>query len=321
MAAIETTGLTRRFGDVVAVDDVHLTVAEGEAFGFLGPNGAGKSTVINMLLDYTPPTAGEARVFGLDTRRESVAIRERVGVLPDGFSLYDRLSGRRHLEFVIDARDADDDPDALLDRVGLDRAAARRNAGGYSKGMAQRLVLAMALVDDPELLILDEPSTGLDPNGIRLMRRLIREEVDRGTTVFFSSHILDQVEAVCDRVGIMNEGRLVEVASLADLREKTGLGSTLELTVDAVPQVSLADVEGVGGVTTDGRTLLISCTDPTAKARAINRVEAAGATVLDLETTNSSLEELFATITASGTDADEADGGVAEGEDSAEAAP
>ncbi|SEN22544.1 ABC-2 type transport system ATP-binding protein [Halorientalis persicus] len=299
MAAIETDALTRRYGEVVAVDSVDLTVEQGEVFGFLGPNGAGKSTVINMLLDYTPPSSGEARVFGHPTRTEAVDIRERVGVLPDGYQLYDRLSGRRHLEFVVQARGADDDPDEILDRVGLDPEDAERNAGDYSKGMAQRLVLGMALVDDPDLLILDEPSTGLDPNGIRLMRDVIRQEVNRGATVFFSSHILGQVEAVCDRVGIMNEGRLIEVASLDEIRDTVGVGTTLHVTVDSQPDLTISDLEAmddVSNVRADGPELTMSLSDSTAKARVISRIEDAGATVTDFETTESSLEELFAAL-------------------------
>ncbi|MFB6082920.1 MAG: ATP-binding cassette domain-containing protein [Halorientalis sp.] len=299
MAAIETEGLTRRYGDIVAVDAVDLTVEEGEVFGFLGPNGAGKSTLINMLLDYTPPSSGEARVFGHPTRTEAVDIRERVGVLPDGYRLYERLSGRRHLEFVADAREADDDPGEILDRVGLDPEDAARPAGDYSKGMAQRLVLGMALVGDPDLLILDEPSTGLDPNGIRLMREIIREEVDRGATVFFSSHILGQVEAVCDRVGVMNEGRLVEVATLDEIREAVGVGTTLHVTVDSQPDLTLSDLEAMDDVTNvraDGPELTMRLSDSTAKARVISRIEDAGATVTDFETTESSLEELFAAL-------------------------
>jgi ABC-2 type transport system ATP-binding protein len=301
MAAIETAALTRRYGDVLAVDAVNLTVEEGEVFGFLGPNGAGKSTVINMLLDYTPPSEGVARVFGIDTQEDPVGVRERVGVLPDGFSVFDGLTGRRHLEFAIDARGGDENPDALLERVGLDAADADRPAGDYSKGMAQRLVLGMALAGKPDLLVLDEPSTGLDPNGIRRMRTIIREEVDRGATVFFSSHILGQVEAVCDRVGILNEGRLIEVADLATLRADAA-GSTLSLTLDRVPDVSLTDLDGVPEVSVDGQTLVVTCTNPRAKSRAINRVEAAGATVLDIETSDSSLEDLFAEYTDPGSE-------------------
>ena len=202
MAAIELSGVTKRFGDVVALRDLDMTVESGEIYGFLGPNGAGKSTTIDILLDFVRPTEGEVRVLGRDAGTDSVLIRERCGVLPEGFDTYDRLTARQHVRFAVESKGSGEDPDALLDRVGLSDAKGRK-AGGFSKGMTQRLALAMALVGEPDLLILDEPSTGLDPNGAREMRTIVREEADRGATVFFSSHVLGQVEAVCDRVGIL----------------------------------------------------------------------------------------------------------------------
>src|SRR6056297_3199544 len=231
MAAIEIDGVTKRYGDVVAVRDLSFEVEAGEVFGFLGPNGAGKSTTINMLLDFVRPTEGDIRVLGRDVHDESVAVREHLGVLPEGFSVYDRLTGRQHLEFAIESKGADDDPDAILDRVGLSGDGDRK-AGGYSKGMAQRLVLGMALVGHPDLLVLDEPSTGLDPQGARQMRDIVREEADRGATVFFSSHILGQVESVCDRVGILRDGQLVAEDSIEGLRETTSADTVLRITAE-----------------------------------------------------------------------------------------
>ncbi|WP_227375288.1 ATP-binding cassette domain-containing protein [Haladaptatus halobius] len=163
MPAIELDGVTKRFGNVVA-----LRVEEGEVFGFLGPNGAGKSTTIDILLDYVRPTTGTARVFGRDAQRETRAVHERVGVLPDAYHAYDHLTARQHVAFVVESRGADDDPDELLHRVGILDAADRR-VEGFSKGMRQRFVLGMALVGDPDLLVLDEPTTGLDPNGALAM--------------------------------------------------------------------------------------------------------------------------------------------------------
>ncbi|MEF8827361.1 MAG: ABC transporter ATP-binding protein, partial [Halapricum sp.] len=213
MAAIEVNGVTKRFGDVTALQNLDLTVEEGEVFGFLGPNGAGKSTTIDILLDHVRPTAGSARVFGHDAQAESVPVRERTGVLPEGYGTLGRMTGRNHVEFAFEAKNADGDPDAVLDRVGIAGAADRR-AEDYSKGMKQRLMLGMALAGDPDLLILDEPTTGLDPNGARRIRQIVQAEADRGATVFFSSHILEQVEAVCDRVGILNQGHLVAVDTI-----------------------------------------------------------------------------------------------------------
>ncbi|WP_134668543.1 ABC transporter ATP-binding protein [Halorussus marinus] len=299
MAAIELDGVTKRYGDVVAVRDLSLDVAEGEVFGFLGPNGAGKSTTINMLLDFVRPTEGEVRLLGYDASEESVAIRERLGVLPEGFSVYDRLTGRQHIEFAIESKDADADPDAILDRVGL-AGDGDRKAGGYSKGMAQRLVLGMALVGDPDLLILDEPSTGLDPNGAKQMREIVRAEADRGATVFFSSHILGQVESVCDRVGILRDGELVAEDSIAGLREATSADTVLQITAEDVPDEALdrvAGIEGVSEVSREGETLRVSC-ESGVKTSVLSELESAGAEVRDFETEETSLEDLFMAYTA-----------------------
>ncbi|WP_440007510.1 ATP-binding cassette domain-containing protein [Halomicrococcus sp. SG-WS-1] len=306
MAAIQTNGLTKRFGDVVAVRDLDLQVEEGEIFGFLGPNGSGKSTTINMLLDYVRPTQGTATVLGADAQEETQAIHQRIGILPDAFDLYDRLSGRKHVQFAIDSKGSDDDVDAILDRVGLDRDDAERPAGDYSTGMRQRVTLGMALVGDPDLLILDEPSNGLDPNGVREMRDIIRTEADSGTAVFFSSHILSQVEAVCDRVGIMSDGELVAVDTIDGLRESVGTGATMELTVDPPLDESavaaVRDVNGVTDATTDGSVLTVTYTASNAKAKVINRVEETGATVTDITTKESSLEDLFTAYTSGSND-------------------
>jgi len=292
--AIETRGLTKRYGDVVAVDGVDLTVEPGEVFGFLGPNGAGKSTTIDILLDLSRPTDGTVSVLGHDPRTESATVRARTGVLSEGYGLYDRLTARKHLSLAIDLEDSDDDPDELLSRVGLSDAAGRP-AGEFSKGMSQRLALAMALVGNPDLLILDEPSAGLDPNGVRTLREIIREEADRGAAVFFSSHILEQVEAVCDRVGIMNEGRLVAVDTVEGLRDSLGAGSTLLLEVDDQPaQADLTAVDGVESVTVEGTTLRVDCATTDVKATVISRVEDAGSTVTDITTEETGMGDLFA---------------------------
>ncbi|RCU47214.1 ABC transporter ATP-binding protein [Haloplanus salinus] len=298
MAAIELDGVTKHFGDVTAVSDLDLTVPEGEVFGFLGPNGAGKSTTINMLLDFVRPTAGEIRVLGLDAGAESVAVRRRTGVLPEGYDVYHRLTGRKHVEFAMRSKEVDGDPDAVLERVGIADAADRK-AGGYSKGMRQRLTLGMALVGEPDLLILDEPSSGLDPGGAREMRDIVRAEADRGATVFFSSHVLGQVEAVCDRVGIMRAGELVAEDSIDGLREAVEGGETLVITVDAASEDDLAAVralDGVSNAATDGGTVTVTC-DADAKTAVIGALEDAGVTVKDFRTEETSLEDLFLAYT------------------------
>ncbi|MEF8856152.1 MAG: ABC transporter ATP-binding protein [Haloplanus sp.] len=298
MAAIELDGVTKRFGDVTAVSNLDLTVPEGEVFGFLGPNGAGKSTTINMLLDFVRPTAGDVQVLGLDAGKESVAVRRRTGVLPEGYDVYHRLTGRKHVEFAMRSKEVDGDPDAVLERVGIADAADRK-AGGYSKGMRQRLTLGMALVGDPDLLILDEPSSGLDPGGAREMRDIVREEADRGATVFFSSHVLGQVEAVCDRVGILREGELVAEDSIDGLRDAVEGGETLVITVDAASESDLDAVralDGVSNAATDGGTVTVTC-DADAKTAVIGALEDVGVTVKDFQTEETSLEDLFLAYT------------------------
>jgi ABC-2 type transport system ATP-binding protein len=301
MTAIELDGLRKEFGDVHALDGVDLTVEEGEVFGFLGPNGAGKSTTINILLDFVRPTDGSATVLGHDAQRESTAIRERIGVLPEGYDVYERLSGREHLEFVIEAKDADDDPQDLLERVGIEDAADRRS-GGYSKGMKQRLVLAMALVDDPDLLILDEPTTGLDPNGARKMRELIEQESERGATIFFSSHILSQVESVCDTVGILQKGQLIAKDSVEGLREAARGGVTLWVTLadpagDAgTVREAIEALDGPTVTETDGDRIAINC-QSTEKMTVLDAINDAGVSVENFDTEDQSLEELFAAYT------------------------
>jgi len=301
MPSIQTDGLTKRFGDLVAVNDLSLSVERGEIFGFLGPNGAGKSTTINLLLDFIRPTAGSAEVLGLDAQREPAAIRERVGVLPEGYGFEDRLSGREHVEWAIASRDADDDPDELIEMVGL-RGDEHRPAAGYSKGMQQRLAFGMALVGDPELLILDEPSTGLDPNGMQTMRSLIRDRAADGTTVLFSSHILPEVEAVCDRIGVMNEGELVAVDTIENLRDEAGARATIELVCATPPDPEVvAALDRVADATVDERTLTVYCTDPAAKVDVVTQV-AQQADVVDILSENISLEELFNVYTGGGRD-------------------
>ncbi|WP_115862511.1 ABC transporter ATP-binding protein [Halorussus litoreus] len=300
MSVIEIDGLTKQFGDVVAVDDLSLSVEGGEVFGFLGPNGAGKSTTINAMLDFTKPSSGAVRVFGRDTRRESVAVRQRSGLLLEGYGAYPRLTGREHVQHAIDTKDADDDPDALLDRVGLDEAARERRAGGYSKGMRQRMAIAVALVGDPDLLVLDEPSTGLDPNGARMLREVVTEEADRGATVFFSSHILEQVEAVADRIGILLDGRLAAVGEVEELRDELGAGATLSVWLSAVPDELLAEmraVEGVREVTARHGRVEVDCDGRgETKLRVLNAAADAGL-FEDFAVREASLSDVFSKYT------------------------
>lgn len=216
---------------VWAVKNLTLEVKAGQVYGFLGPNGAGKTTTIRMLLDLILPTSGEATIYGKHVRREHEVL-QRVGAIVEGASFYNFLTARKNLEVL--ARTADRyDPDrieTLLAKVGLaDRANQRVH--GYSTGMKQRLGLAAALLTDPDLLILDEPTNGLDPGGMREVRKFIRDLVDlEGKTVFLSSHLLGEIEQVCDRVAIINEGQVVREGAVSDL-----LAGQSHLRVEAAP--------------------------------------------------------------------------------------
>ncbi|RZH68664.1 ABC transporter ATP-binding protein [Natrinema altunense] len=302
MSAIALRNVTKRFGDVHALRGIDLTVESGEVFGFLGPNGAGKSTTIDILLHYTHPSSGSVDVLGHDVTEAPVAVRERVGILPEGFAPFETMTGRQHLAYAIEAADADDEPEALLERVGL-ADAADRSAAAYSTGMTQRLALAMALVGSPDVLILDEPSTGLDPHGVRRMREIVRAECDRGATVFFSSHILAQVEAVADRVAILRAGDLVAVDTIDGLRETVDAGSELIVDLTGEPAAVapvVASLDGVSTVDERDDALVVGCTAD-AKLRVLDEIRAAGATIRDFSTGETSLEELFVSYTEGAT--------------------
>lgn len=296
MPVLETTQLTKRYKSVTAVDDVSLTVPDGDVYGLLGPNGAGKSTLINVLLDFVKPTNGTATLCGYDAQNEAVAVHRHVGVLPDGFDVFSRLSGRRHLQYVADARDADIDLDAHLDRVGLEDSGDQK-ASAYSRGMQQRLGLAMALVGEPDLLILDEPFAGLDPDGVRLLRNIVAAENDRGATVFLSSHRLDQVERTCTRVGLLADGQLLAEGTpgelLADLEDHQQYAVTVAGSPDTAAS-KLAESPHCREVTVDGGDLLVTCSDETGPEEVRAVVEETGATVQRVRSVEPRLEDLYA---------------------------
>jgi ABC-2 type transport system ATP-binding protein len=231
---LELDGLSKTYGSrtskVRAVCDVSLSVGKGEVYGFLGPNGAGKSTTIRMLLGLISPTAGTIRLFGRDLRADQAVLR-RVGSLVDGGAFYPFLSGRRNLEVLAKTHGGGmDRVQPLLEQVGL-AEDAHRKVKGYSTGMRQRLGVAAALLNDPDMVILDEPVNGLDAAGIQEMRLLIRRlAADLGKTVFLSSHLLHEVQQVCDRVAIIDKGAIIRESTIADL-----LRTDLGLEIDAAP--------------------------------------------------------------------------------------
>ena len=237
MNVIQTYGLTKYYSKVRGVENLDLEVKPGEIFGFLGPNGAGKTTTIRLLLDLIRPTQGRAEIFGLDVRTHSLEIRQRLGNLPGDVSLYENLSGEEFLALIekLHHNRSAKRKDELAERLDIDLSRKIRT---YSKGMKQKVAIIQALMNDPELLMLDEPTSGLDPLVQREFYNLLKEEKERGKTVFLSSHILPEVERVCDRVGILRDGLLVDVENIDAL--KTKRVRKLELTLrEEVPEERL----------------------------------------------------------------------------------
>jgi ABC-2 type transport system ATP-binding protein len=282
---VRTEQLTKRFGSTVALDGLDLEVREGEVLGYLGPNGAGKSTTIALLLGLARPTSGHASLFDLDAWRDAVAIHRRLAYVPSEASLWPSLTGEEVLRFLANVHGGVDQTyrDALVDRFELD---TRKKIRAYSHGNRQKVLLIGALATRADLLLLDEPTTGLDPLMEQVFRQCVREARDRGQTVLLSSHILSEVEAVCDRVAMLRDGRLIESGTLEVLR---GLASThLTATLDGPPP-ELAGVAGVGNIVVDGTTV---------ECEVVGRIEPvlqllASVGVQHLVTHEPSLEELF----------------------------
>jgi ABC-2 type transport system ATP-binding protein len=289
VAVIETRGLTKFYGAARGIEAVTMSVEPGEVFGFLGPNGAGKTTTIRTLLDLLHPTRGSARVFGLDSRRDSVAIRARLGNLPGDFGYGKGTSGREALALLARLRGVADlgRAEQLADRF---RADLERPLGQLSRGNRQKVGLVLAVFHRPELLILDEPTSGLDPLMQEEFLALVREERERGCAVFLSSHELDEVERVCDRVGIIRGGRLIAVERIGELLGRTQRRVLVEFA-DPIDPAELQAIPGVADVTVQGGRVGFHLSgDPDSVVKAIARHR-----VVDLEFAHPTLEEVFLT--------------------------
>ncbi|MGD0379237.1 MAG: ABC transporter ATP-binding protein [Acidimicrobiales bacterium] len=283
--AIRTEGLTKHYGDVVALDRLGLEVAPGEVVGFLGPNGAGKTTTIRLLLGLIRPTAGRGEIFGLDCERRPVETHRRLAFVGGEANLWPSLTGAETLQLLgrVQGRIDEAYRDELIERFDLDPTKKVR---AYSKGNHQKIILIGALMVRPDLLVLDEPTTGLDPLMEQAFRRCIHEARQRGQTVFLSSHIMSEVEALCDRVGILKEGSLVEMGTLAEMRHLSAL--TVEATFEG-PAPDLSGVEGVSSVEHHGR--VVRCQVRGSVEPLLKVLAASGVT--ELLSREPSLEELF----------------------------
>jgi ABC-2 type transport system ATP-binding protein len=294
---VEARGLVKRYGDVTAVDDVDLTVGAGEVYGYLGPNGAGKTTSLRMLLGLIRPDEGSVKLFGRDPLPEGARALDGVAGFVEAPRFYPYLSGRHNLELVaaLDGGDAAARIGEALDTVELS-ARAKDRVGGYSHGMRQRLGIAAALVRDPRLLLLDEPTTGLDPGGMRDMRRLVRRLAGQGITVLLSSHLMGEVEELCDRVAIVRTGRVVYEGSLADLLASTAGRYALRTTDDVRAAALAAERPGVTDVRFADGGLTLSAGDEAVTALSVALGEA-GIGIAALVPRTATLEELFFRMT------------------------
>jgi ABC-2 type transport system ATP-binding protein len=287
MNVIETERLTKSYGSHRGIIEVDLAVNEGEVFGFLGPNGAGKTTTIRTLLDLIRPTSGVARVFGIESSADPVAIHRRIGYIPGEFALYDRLTGGQTIEYFGNLRGGVDRAyrAALIERFDVDPS---RRFKEYSKGNKQKIGLVIALQHRPELLMLDEPTSGLDPLVQQSFYALVREAQAEGRTVFLSSHILSEVERTCDRVAIIRDGRMVKVDSVEGLRDLAHHEVELRF-VDGVPVEAFEGLPGVSEVVVGDHTLRMRVSGPiTPVVQAAARYE-----LLDFVSREPTLEETF----------------------------
>jgi ABC-2 type transport system ATP-binding protein len=303
--AIETEGLTKRFGDLAAVDGIDLAVPGGSVFGFLGPNGSGKTTTIRMLLGLVTPTAGSWRLLGQQMPARAREVLPQVGALIEAPAFYPWLTGRQNLGRFDAAGPLGQRSnrrariDDALDRVGL-TAVGHRKVRTYSLGMKQRLGLALALIRPRQILVLDEPTNGMDPQGTREIRNLTRELAAEGTTVFLSSHLLSEVEQVCTHVAVMSLGKLLAQGPLAELE---GAGATrlriettdTALAAEVLGRLGLADVK-VSGATVAGRL------DSRRPEECCRELVLAGVGVRSMTTVRPTLEDTFVALTGEGFD-------------------
>lgn len=299
---IQTKDLTKTYGDLTAVDHLNLEIRKGEVFGLLGPNGAGKTTTTLMLLGLTEPDEGRAMIHGLDCTRNAIQVKKTVGYLPDNVGFYGTMTGRENLRFMgringLDGKALEERIDQLLERVGMTQAADKKT-GTYSRGMRQRLGIADVLMKDPDIIIMDEPTLGIDPEGIRELMWLIRDLAERdGRTILLSSHQLYQVQRVCDRMGIFVKGKMVACGTLEELGQqisRDGVG-TVELSVypDNVGlQRVLKEIKGILDVEKNSDMYVIHSAFDIRRALSKKLTEE-GYTIMHLRQAGSDLDEIY----------------------------
>ncbi len=300
---IRTQNLTKKYNGFKAVDNLSLEVKEGEIYGFLGPNGAGKTTTILMLLGIIKPTQGEVHLFGQNITKDFLSIKKKMGVVSEKQYLYKEMTAGEYLNFFADlygVKNRRKRIDQLLEAVNL-LEVRNRKLGAFSRGMQQKLGFARALLHDPQLLLLDEPVSGLDPTGIKQIRDLIEQENKKGRTIFISSHLLSEVERLCGKVGIINKGRLLAEDSMDNLRKRLTDVVELEIELSEAKKGiidTLSAFDFIKGLKRKENLLTIKVkADKDYRAQISEAISQQGGVVLGIKKKEMSLEEAFITIT------------------------
>ncbi|MCD7724425.1 MAG: ABC transporter ATP-binding protein [Clostridiales bacterium] len=299
---IQTAGLTKRYGELTAVDHLNMEVCKGEIFGLLGPNGAGKTTTTLMLLGLTQPDEGVATINGLDCTRDPIEVKKTVGYLPDNVGFYGSMTGRENLRFMgringLEKEELENRIDGLLERVGLTEAADKK-ASAYSRGMRQRLGIADVLMKEPDIIIMDEPTLGIDPEGVRELMWLIRDLADSdGKTILLSSHQLYQVQRVCDRMGIFVQGQMVACGTLEELGQQINSSGVNTVELAAYPDnIKLLDIlkeiNGVMEIEKNSDLYIIRSSYDLRRALSKKLTER-GYTIMHLRQAGSDLDEIY----------------------------
>ncbi|MEA1906722.1 MAG: ATP-binding cassette domain-containing protein [Euryarchaeota archaeon] len=308
---IEAEGLTKNYGELMAVDNINLNVVSGEIFGFLGPNGAGKTTTVRMLTGIIRPTNGKVRIAGFDLLRDPIKAKEMMGVVPELSNAYNELSAWKNLQLMaelygVPAKDAKTRAEELLVRFGLhDRKDHKTKT--FSKGMKQRLVIAMSLMSDPEILFLDEPTSGLDVMSARMIKEVLQELNNRGKTIFLTTHYMEEANQLCNRVAIINHGKIAAIDAPEKLKARMGGLGRLEVSFMAhVDSSDLRRIPGVTKVRESGDKIYL-CTDEPGMtiSHLVDYCQSGGIEIVTLNTLTPTLEDVFIKLTGEGRGAEE----------------
>lgn len=297
--ALEVNGLVKKFNKFTAVDNISFTIKHGEIFGFLGPNGAGKTTTIKSILNLIHADSGTIVLNGIDINKNIKEAKKNVGYMPEKVAFYDNLTGLQNLCFYAQIKNVSPAQcKSLMIEMGL-KDAMHKKVGAYSKGMTQRLGMARAMLGNPALLILDEPSGGLDPRGVILIRNKILDLKKKGTTIFISSHILSEIQSLCDTIGIINKGILVAKDNVSILSDKLQLRPKLTLELENISEDIITLVKTMQGIeSVDIINKMINVICPSSlRAKIIVAIENAGGNIINVHTTEPSLEEIFMKFT------------------------